>query len=219
MSAIASQSPSSDAWDQPAYTNSHTRPAQAGLERKFQPQVVRDDWDEEDEREEEQDSAKIWEEANNKASMPELVISPSSTGQAVLPLPPAAFQPTLRILKRPSPSQSASTSSTSLASSQTRSTFAEREAQYQEARNRIFGEKSGGSPSSPGQERPGDERTTLESGKGEKITVKPSLTVVRDPLGPSSESSSQQGGGPARGFGDRRKGKKQVNEVSWSVSD
>ncbi|KAF9224709.1 hypothetical protein BS17DRAFT_778892 [Gyrodon lividus] len=169
---MANQTPKSpDAWDQPAYTNLHNRSAQGGLKPKSQPPVVRDDWDDDDEEEEEQDSAKIWEEANNKAPMPELIISPASTGQTVLPLPPIAFQPTLRILKRPPPSQSASASSTSLASAQTRSTFAEREAQYQEARNRIFGDEC------------------------EKVTSEPSVTVVGDPLGPSFESSGQERGG------------------------
>jgi len=207
MSAMASQSPAPPeayAWDQPAYTTLHTRPAQA-------PRVVRDDWDDDDEGEEEQDSAKIWEAANNKAPMPELIISPASTGQTVLPSPPAAFQPTLRILKRPSPSQSASSTSFSLA--QTRSTFAEREAQYQEARNRIFGEKTAGRGTPPGQERLGDERTALGGDMGEKSALRSAVTVVRDPLGPSFESSIQDKGQPAKGFRDRRSGGKQVNQV------
>ncbi|KAF8839286.1 hypothetical protein BDN67DRAFT_970342 [Paxillus ammoniavirescens] len=149
--------------------------------------------------------------------MPELIISPASTGQTVLPSPPAAFQSTLRILKRPSPSQSASASSTSLSLAQTRSTFAEREAQYQEARNRIFGEKTAGRGTTPGQERLGDERTTMGGDMGERIPSRSAVTVVRDPLGPSFESSIQDKGQPAKGFRDRRSGGKQAIEVLSSA--
>ncbi|KIK93023.1 hypothetical protein PAXRUDRAFT_829408 [Paxillus rubicundulus Ve08.2h10] len=193
------------------YATLHHPPVQAGL--KPQPPVVRDDWDEDDDGEEEQDNAKIWEAANNKTPMPELIISPASTGQTILPSPPAAFQPTLRILKRPSPSQSTSATSTSLSLAQTRSTFAEREAQYQEARNRIFGERNAGRGIPLGQECLVDERATLGGDMGKKSASRSAVTVVRDPLGPSFESSIQDKGQPAKGFGDRRSRGKQVNEV------
>src|SRR5882757_6758122 len=134
--------------------------------------------------------------------MPELIISPSSTGTSVVSPPPAAYQPTMRILKRPSPSQSASNSTTSL-SSQTRNTLAEREAQYQEARNRIFGTTS---------EDCGDD---LESGRrvrsardtgGKAADV--GSAVLRAPMGPSDAeqeaSTSRTDDAPPKGFRDRR---------------
>lgn len=149
--------------------------------------------------------------------MPELIVASASTSQSLPPPPPAALQPTLRILKRPSPNTSANNnnvgmaSPTSLASTSTsssgfgsgatspaqRGTLAEREAQYQEARSRIFGEK----------ERPGS--TSSSSG---------GVVITRDPLGPVTEPELEPGEGaqdkahvpgrPAKGFGERRRGKK-----------
>ncbi|KAH7882912.1 hypothetical protein F5I97DRAFT_1930531 [Phlebopus sp. FC_14] len=194
---------STSSWDQQAYAVPH----RAAPKRNPQPQVVRDDWDDDDD-EEEEDNTKVWDEANQKVPMPELIISPSShTGQRIVPPQPAAFQPTLRILKRPSPSPSASTSTTSLSSSQTRSTLAEREAQYQEARNRIFGDKREEYIPSPAQE--GDE--TLLGNKGHK-TLRRAVGVVRDPLGPS-DLTSQDKNGPSKGFSERRRGKKQADDT------
>jgi hypothetical protein len=146
---------------------------------------------------------------NNKAPMPELIISPSSTGTSVVPPPPAAYQPTMRILKRPSPSQTASNSTTSL-SSQTRNTLAEREAQYQEARNRIFGTPSEGC---------GDE---LESGRRVRSPNAGGATagsaVLRTPVGPSDAeqeaSTGRSDDSPPKGFRDRRNGKNQDNSLS-----
>lgn len=155
--------------------------------------------------------------------MPELIVAPASTSRSFPPLPPAAFQQTLRILKRPSPNTSASNigavSSTSLASSSPgptsgsgsgsgeggtspapRGTLAEREAQYQEARSRIFGEK----------EKSGSTSGNVSSGGV-------GVVVVRDPLGPASEPELEpgmsghdrvHGGRPAKGFGERRREKK-----------
>ncbi|KAG1752063.1 hypothetical protein EDB19DRAFT_1903463 [Suillus lakei] len=190
-------STSADVWDQPS----------ARLLWKPQ-QVVPDDWD--NDEDEEEDSAKVWEEANNKTPMPDLVISPSSTGTCVVPPPPAAFQPMMRILKRPSPSQSASNSTTSL-SSQTRNTLAEREAQYQEARNRIFGTTT---------ERGGDDlesrrRARDGSGKGEDAGFAASA-VLRTPTGPSDggKEVGRTGDSPPKGFRDRKNGKNQNNASS-----
>ena len=79
--------------------------------------------------------------------MPELVISSQSS--TAVPPPPAALQPSLRILKRPSTSDSASphAASPSPAAEQQRS-YAEREAQYQAARERIFGDSGSATPAS-----------------------------------------------------------------------
>lgn len=160
--------------------------------------------------------------------MPELIVASASTSQSLPPPPPAAFQPTLRILKRPSPNTSTSnvgvgsptpvtspspgpTSGSGAGSGGTspvpRGTLAEREAQYQEARSRIFGgkEKLEG-PSSGSISRTGS--SSLQGG----------VVIVRDPLGPVSESDLEPGvarqdrmhspGRPAKGFGERRRGKK-----------
>ncbi|KAG2134131.1 hypothetical protein DEU56DRAFT_810137 [Suillus clintonianus] len=204
-------STSADVWDQPSdYTSLSSYPPSAATKSRKAQQVVPDDWD--NDEDEEEDSAKVWEDANNKAPMPELIISPSSTGTCVVPPPPAAFQPTMRILKRPSPSQSASNSATSL-SSQTRNTLAEREAQYQEARNRIFGTTI---------ERGGDDQESQRgmrdgSGKGSDARSAASA-VLRTPTGPSDVETEvgRTDDSPPKGFRDRRNGKNQ-NSASSSV--
>jgi hypothetical protein len=139
--------------------------------------------------------------------MPELIISPSSTGTCVVPPPPAAFQPTMRILKRPSPSQSASNSTTSL-SLQTRNTLAEREAQYQEARNRIFGTTS---------ERGSDDlesRREVRDGSGKGADA--GSAVLRTPTGPSDAKKEvgRTNDSPPKGFRDRRNMKNQNSTTS-----
>ncbi|KAH7925337.1 hypothetical protein BV22DRAFT_1112337 [Leucogyrophana mollusca] len=181
----------SESWGQSASSRS-LKPAS---QRKPPPQAVPDDWDD-DEEEEEEDNAKLWEEANRKVPMPELVISPSSTGQSIISPPPAAFQPAMRILKRPSPSPSASTSGAPPSSS--RNTLAEREAQYQEARERIFGASK--RPVGHGS----DVRLKGEDGKGEPLVA---VSVVRNPIGPTDNDSSigPEKNRPAKGFGSRRK--------------
>ncbi|KAG2749715.1 hypothetical protein P692DRAFT_20778534 [Suillus brevipes Sb2] len=205
-------STSADVWDQPS---DHSRlcsypPGAATKSQRKPQQVVPDDWD--NDEDEEEDSAKVWEDANNKAPMPELIISPSSTGTCVVPPPPAAFQPTMRILKRPSPSQSASNSSTSL-SLQTRNTLAEREAQYQEARNRIFGTTS---------EHGSDDlesRFGVRDGSGKGADARSAASaVLRTPTGPSDAEKEvgRTNDSPPKGFRDRRNGKNQ-NSTSPSM--
>jgi hypothetical protein len=131
---------------------------------------VPDDWDNDDD-EEEMDSQRIWDAAyvilllpvplppplgrkligilvrNAKSPMPELVISRSSTSATVISPPPTAvIQAPMRILKRQTsaatPSNTFSTSPSPISQS-----LAEREAKYQEARERIFG-----SPKRTGQD-------------------------------------------------------------------
>ncbi|KAG1743713.1 uncharacterized protein EDB91DRAFT_223109 [Suillus paluster] len=209
------RSTSTDVWDQPSdYSGLSSYPPGAGTrsQRTLQ-QVVPDDWD--NDEDEEEDSAKVWEDANNKAPMPELIISPSSTGTCVVPPPPSAFQPMMRILKRPSPSQSASNSTTSL-SSQSRNTLAEREAQYQEARNRIFGKMS---------ERGGDD---LESRRGVRDSsgkgADAASAVLRTPIGPSDAEKEvgRTDDSPPKGFRDRMNGKNQnsssLSMLPWTTS-
>ncbi|KAG8215973.1 hypothetical protein J3R82DRAFT_7956 [Butyriboletus roseoflavus] len=146
--------------------------------------------------------------------MPELVVAPASTSQSFPPPPLAALQPTLRILKRPSPNTSANSagaaSSASLSSPSPgptsgsgsgsggtspapRGTLAEREAQYQEARSRIFGEK----------EKPGSMSGNASSGSMSRTSSSSGgVVVVRDPLGPASEPELDLGQ-PAKGSGER----------------
>ncbi|KAG1861128.1 hypothetical protein DFJ58DRAFT_905423 [Suillus subalutaceus] len=199
-------STSADVWDQPndyAGLSSYPLAGAATKPQRKPQQVVPDDWD--NDEDEDEDNAKVWEDANNKAPMPELIISPSSTGTCVVPPPPAAFQPTMRILKRPSPSQSASNSTTSL-SSQTRNTLAEREAQYQEARNRIFGTTS---------ERGSDD---LLSRRGGADAGSAASAVLRSPTGPSDTDKEvgRTDDSPPKGFRDRRNGRNQ-NSTSSSM--
>ena len=160
--------------------------------------------------------------SNKRAPMPELIVAPASTSQTFPPPPPAAFQPTLRILKRPSPNTSArvnhvgpssvlsfsgptpgSGSGSGGTSPAPRGTLAEREAQYQEARSRIFGEKEKLEGASPGSMS----RTSSSSA---------GVVIVRDPFRPASASEPGMGeqdkvygpDRPARGFGERQRGKK-----------
>lgn len=131
--------------------------------------------------------------------MPALVISPSSTStRAILSPPPGAFEPKMRILKRPS--ASSSKSSTPPPSSTSAESLKEREARYQAARERIFGEESPGdgttSPKSPREKK---ERKS--SGSPHNT---PGVTVVRNPRGPSQNSAESANGKSARGFGGQR---------------
>lgn len=72
--------------------------------------------------------------------------SSSSTSS---PAPPAAFVPSLKILKRPSNNAgSAHSASSQAARDQQKKTLKDRERAYNEARNRIFGASSGSAPTS-----------------------------------------------------------------------
>ncbi|KAI1790106.1 hypothetical protein LXA43DRAFT_532584 [Ganoderma leucocontextum] len=203
MSTTKSAAPA-DSWGSPAAT---------AVQRRAKPaaDTVRDDWDDDDdELEEAEDPQRLWEEANQRAPMPELVIAGSSTsGAAATSPPPAAFQPSLRILKRPTASSSSSSSASSLptagsgSSNASSSTYAEREARYQAARDRIFGNNSP-SPGTPSE--PSQPKTQNSAPKRSP----PSVQIVREPKGPSiadPEATSPDGrgqGDDSRGFGSRR---------------
>ena len=105
--------------------------------------------------------------------MPHLLISPSSTGPLQAPLPPAAFQAPVRILKRSSPSSQipppAGSGGSSSPSTQQKS-LAEREARYQAARDRIFADSSCA-----------DEKAESGGGGGNGGVA---VSVVRNPRGP-----------------------------------
>ncbi|PCH37584.1 hypothetical protein WOLCODRAFT_140947 [Wolfiporia cocos MD-104 SS10] len=184
-STSTSASTSADAWDQ-------SLPAPAAPRRAAPAQAVPDAWDDDDDDdddEEEEDPQKLWESANSKAPMPELVISGASTASVVSP-PPAAFQPALRILKRPPAASSApraSSASSVPAPPELRArSYAEREAQYQAARERIFR----------------DGRDGAGAGAGAGASVK----VLREPRGPEAPPDEGAGAetGASRGFAARR---------------
>jgi len=191
-------SSSKDVWDNyvPPQRSSTTAP---------KAQVVRDSWDDDDEDDEDEEPQKLWEAANNLAPMPELVISSSGTASSAVPPPPAAFQPSMKILKRPSSAASPS-ASVSSSSSDLQKSLAKREAEYQEARQRIFGDQSsslskGGSGSSTklqGSSSPSNAQRT------------PPATILRNPRGPESppdqSKSRSSNDGASKGFRSRRGG-------------
>lgn len=138
--------------------------------------------------------------------MPELVISASNATSTIVSPPPAAFQPALRILKRPTASSASSPSSVATGASDAQKSFAEREAQYQAARERIFGGAADGSTA-------GLTRTTANS-RGISPSMTGAAIVTRNPLGPSStledpSDTSAVKGGPSLGF--RRKDKPKIS--------
>ncbi|KAK1230509.1 hypothetical protein PQX77_006437 [Marasmius sp. AFHP31] len=201
--ATAASSDSASDWGQPEPSTSQQHAA------KKSNTVVRDDWEDEEEEEEspsDERNKEIWEEAyvshsiklpfaipdksfmlrNTKVPAPMPVLSPSSSSRsATSPPPPAAFQPAFKILKRPSnattPAGNRTPSPASLES------LKEREARYQEARNRIFNE--------------GDSET-----KRPTPTPTPTPTgIARNPHGPTVTASSDTHTNEGQaGFGKRR---------------
>ncbi|KAI0768250.1 hypothetical protein BD413DRAFT_614581 [Trametes elegans] len=195
--------------------------------------AVRDDWDDDDDddaaaAEASEDHRKLWDEANQRAPMPQVVIAGSSTsGAAALSPPPAALQPVLRILKRPSASGSATPSSTSSGTSSpapsaaggglsASNSYAEREARYQAARERIFGDSAvPDSRKAEAKKKAGSAASADIKGAGAEATSVP-VQIAREPKGPPS--GARDGGavasggnigqnGDSRGFTSRR-GKK-----------
>ncbi|KAI8989636.1 hypothetical protein BD414DRAFT_484758 [Trametes punicea] len=186
--------------------------------------TVRDDWDddEDDVAQEEVDPQKLWEEANSRAPMPQVVIAGSSTCHSTaLSPPPAALQPVLRILKRPSASTSTTTSMAGSPSPRASATsspspsldasksYAEREARYQAARERIFGESPDGNKSADGS----SSTTTSANNNSDGVSVQ----IAREPKGPPSRPSGERRTAPGgsqeqtvdeRGFSSRRGGRR-----------
>ncbi|KAG6882102.1 hypothetical protein C0993_011895, partial [Termitomyces sp. T159_Od127] len=132
--------------------------------------------------------------------MPELVIAPSATSSNhVVPPPPAAFQPTMRILKRPGADASSKPATPPPSSAES---LREREARYQAARERIFGMES----TTPSEELAVDTSSMVETvnlkDRRERTKVPtPSATIVRHPRGPSTDSTEQT---PPKGFDGQR---------------
>ncbi|EGN92178.1 hypothetical protein SERLA73DRAFT_191526 [Serpula lacrymans var. lacrymans S7.3] len=211
MAAIGSASTSADSWDHPTFSDPQSSATYISR-RKVPTQHVPDDWDNDDD-DDEPENSKVWDDANKNEPMPDLIISPSSTGQPLVSPPLSVFQSPMRILKRPSPvSGSSITSNSSQDSYSSRHTLAEREAQYKAARDRIFGGSTqagdGGIVADfDGSEHLDDGKAKRNGSKAEKET---SITVVRNPLGPSDADSSNVADKitSAKGFGGRRSGKK-----------
>ncbi|KAI0926547.1 hypothetical protein AcW1_002492 [Taiwanofungus camphoratus] len=204
--SVASASTSSDSWD-----HTFPGPLPSSQRRTAPAQAIPNDWDDDDDDEEVEDQQKLWEDANQKAPMPELVISASSTTTVVSP-PPAAFQPTLRILKRPTAAPAASIPSA--AGSDAQKSYAERERQYQEARERIFKQEStssrgvvsrnndvsrDGGPAS----RDGDSSCQFSCGD---VQGRSRSDIIREPRGPdtATESVKTTDARGSRGFTNRR---------------
>ncbi|KAI6144978.1 hypothetical protein BKA82DRAFT_27771 [Pisolithus tinctorius] len=195
-------------------------------------QTIRDDWDADDDDDDDDDGdhsgetstttapqqtvdmnvravqndfdADVWREANTRAPMPEVIINPSGTRNGTTAPPVAALIPQMRILKRPSQSQSSNLSSSS--APPTQSTFAQREAQYLEARNRIFGVSNQSPASDVATVQSSDPTATADI--RHNVSRQSVVTVLRDPLGPPSQSIiDQDGNRPGAGFGVDRRGR------------
>ncbi|KAL1741980.1 hypothetical protein HDZ31DRAFT_66401 [Schizophyllum fasciatum] len=169
-----------DPWDQAPSTSSRRPPAAKAKSQKKA--AVRDDWEDEEDEEEEggaeptvESNQKLWNAANAQTPtpMPAIIPSASATHPMTSP-PPAAFQPALKILKRPS-NAGPSASPPPLVNQQS---FQEREARYLAARERIFGS---GSSSTDGS------TSSLSQKKEEGI--KP----ARQPKGPEDSDQREKG--------------------------
>ncbi|KAH9911582.1 uncharacterized protein B0H18DRAFT_1061636 [Fomitopsis serialis] len=189
---LASTSGTNDVWEQ---SQPDTSSAAHRVKARAPAAVVRDSWDDDDDDgvEEEENSQALWENANRKAPMPELVVSGSGN----------TFQPTLKILKRPTGASSSAAASPPSVDLQ--KSFAEREAQYQAARQRIFNDgprQSGRNGLSTEVGR--DTNAMSQSPPAADVSVK----VLRAPRGPSTDpAASSTNSKPSRGFAGKRGGR------------
>ncbi|KAH9937815.1 uncharacterized protein BXZ73DRAFT_100029 [Epithele typhae] len=212
--SVASARAQADSWGSP----SASTPPTVLQRRPLQPATaIRDDWDDEHEEvDTREDPQKLWEDANQRAPMPELVIAHSSThGPSAASPPPAAFQPVLRILKRPtsgSGSPVPSPASSSSGSPAPDNSYAAREARYQAARERIFGDASPGASTPNLQTSPAPSSAStstaprsppLGGGPPQIRGAPPAVQIAREPRGPPVNSASPDSG-QGQGFGGRR---------------
>ncbi|KAJ7445424.1 hypothetical protein FB451DRAFT_1568096 [Mycena latifolia] len=145
------------------------------------PQIpVCDDWEDDNDNDDDAaedpphapaDNQRIWDDANALAPMPALIIS----GVSAMP-PPAAFQPAMRILKRPA--APAPAAAPPVGSGET---LRDREARYQEARERIFGREAEGGGGA-------------KEGTGEGAEKETKSGVARNPCGPHPATTAAQTG-------------------------
>ncbi|KAK7444491.1 hypothetical protein VKT23_015172 [Stygiomarasmius scandens] len=181
--------------------------------RRREAEVVRDDWEDDDDEPEpevpsEGVNKKIWEEADRKVPAPMPLVSSSSRSGAAPP--PAAFQPTMKILKRPQPNSNPNSSPGTpspmggMSASASTESFQEREARYQAARNRIFGEgaSSPNSNASSTTSLPTSSISREDRLRASSTKSPPATVVTRNPRGP--ENLSGESSGSNRGFEGRR---------------
>ncbi|THV02183.1 hypothetical protein K435DRAFT_852999 [Dendrothele bispora CBS 962.96] len=186
--------------------------ATSTVARRKEVETVRDDWEDDDDEPEvasEEVNRKIWEEADRKAPAPMPLVSSASTAP-----PPGAFQPTMKILKRPqtnsNPSSAPGTPSPvgGLSASVSTESLQEREARYQAARNRIFGENPGSDQSNTSStiSLPLSSSTSREERfRASSNKSPPATTVTRNPRGPeNSHGIGEKGVTSSRGFEGRR---------------
>ncbi|KAL5520721.1 hypothetical protein ACEPAF_2723 [Sanghuangporus sanghuang] len=212
-----------DPWSYSRNTNqrsSRTRKIRVPKIAKHVPDAWDDDEDDEGEEEEKEvdmsrprvDNRTLWNDANTRQPMPEVILRTSSTSASAAP-PPEVLQQPMRILKRPSASSSV-TSVNTTGSANGGTTLRDREAAYEAARARIFGRgqdgesgvgdaelretqerlkavalglKAGSPAPSPS---PNPFRTSSMTG----VTTTPTTSILRDPHGPPSSSSSSTNG-------------------------
>jgi len=141
--------------------------------------AIPDDWDDDPSSSDEENSQKIWEDANKAGPMPDLVLASSRTGSTPNVVPPAsAFKSPVRILKRSSVSPQKHMNASPSASA-TAETLAERSARYNAARERIFATTEG----------------KVGGGEGGAASL-----VIRNPKGPGPNGRGREG---SHGFADR----------------
>ncbi|KAI9508263.1 hypothetical protein F5148DRAFT_935399 [Russula earlei] len=173
-----------DSWDPPFDDDS--RNALYARHKAIAPSsAVPDDWDQAPSSGEE-DNRRIWDNANDKAPMPQLVVTSTRTGSVSSVVPPAtAFQPPIRILKRSAAPTQQCASDDSPATASTSGSFAERSARYNAARERIFAGAA--------------ESASLDEGGVGQISA-----IVRNPKGPeNTQGPNGQGKEGSQGFGAR----------------
>jgi len=178
-----SNAPSADTdpWDRPL-DDSGKKAVSARHKPTAPSSTVPDDWD--DASSSEEDNQKIWDDANKRAPMPQLVVT-SGPVSSVVP-PASAFQPPIRILKRSAAPTQNYAGDESPASAINAGTFAERSARYNAARERIFAGTTEGSVGS-GDGVPG-----------------PVSAIIRNPKGPEyTQGPHGQGSEGSLGFGGR----------------
>ncbi|KAH9994544.1 hypothetical protein BJV74DRAFT_884098 [Russula compacta] len=169
-----------DPWDRPL-DDGGGKAVSARQKSAAPPSVVPDDWDEATSSGEE-DNQRIWDDANKKVPMPQLVVTTPRMGSIPSVVPPAAaFQSPIRILKRSAaPTQRCASDDSSVSAST--KTFAERSARYNAARERIFADT-----------------TETSAGEGGAVSA-----IIRNPKGPEhAQEPNRNDRGGSRGFGTR----------------
>ncbi|KAJ7476580.1 hypothetical protein FB451DRAFT_1396827 [Mycena latifolia] len=182
-------------WQSQSQSTSSTSTRRAPAQKA--PAPVCDDWEEDDgddaaEPPAPADNQRIWDTANAQAPMPALIVSGAAP-------PPAAFQPAMRILKRP-----AAPARAPVRPAAPEETLEAREGRYREARERIFGkeadkerdgerererEKKRGGARTPRGPQPGAAQAGFKarSARAPPPSPTPTPTLARDPQAGAAE--------------------------------